>query len=138
MRDDSLEADLQAAVQRCYTTAQAFLHNHAYLLCQCRWMHKKQHVLTSFRCALCYARHAAPHIGHLYSAVLADAAHRWQKMKGTRPAVFSTGTDEHGLKIQKEASVQDCSPVELCDRVSQKFKVFSVFNCYAICCINNV
>ena len=82
---------------------------------------------TSFTCALCCAYHAAPHVGHLYSAVLADAAHRWQKMKGSRPAVFSTGTDEHGLKIQKAAALQDCSPVELCDRVSQKFKVLYVF-----------
>ena len=44
-------------------------------------------------------------------------------MKGTRPAVFSTGTDEHGLKIQKAAAAQDCLPIELCDRVSHKFKV---------------
>lgn len=64
----------------------------------------------------------APHIGHLYTAVLADAAHRWQKMKGAKPAVFSTGTDEHGLKIQKTAAAQNCQPIELCDRVSHKFK----------------
>lgn len=46
-------------------------------------------------------RGSAPHIGHLYTAVLADAAHRWNKLLGATPAVFSTGTDEHGLKIQK-------------------------------------
>lgn len=67
---------------------------------------------------------SAPHIGHLYSAVMADAAHRWQKMKGARPAVFSTGTDEHGLKIQKTAAAQNCLPIDLCDRVSSKFKVY--------------
>ena len=44
-------------------------------------------------------------------------------MKGARPAVFSTGTDEHGLKIQKAAAAQNCPPIELCDRVSHKFKV---------------
>ena len=44
-------------------------------------------------------------------------------MKGARPAVFSTGTDEHGLKIQKAAAAQGCPPTELCDRVSHKFKV---------------
>lgn len=74
----------------------------------------------------CTVAWAAPHIGHLYSAVLADAAHRWQRMKGARPAVFSTGTDEHGLKIQKAAAAQDCPPTELCDRVSHKFKVDNV------------
>eukprot|EP00731_Ephydatia_muelleri_P010683 Em0005g1269a len=65
---------------------------------------------------------ASPHIGHLYSAVLADAAHRWHVLKGAQPAVFSTGTDEHGLKIQKAALVQGCTPRELCDTVSSKFK----------------
>ena len=40
----------------------------------------------------------APHIGHLYTALLADVAARWQRLKG-RNVVFSTGTDEHGLKV---------------------------------------
>ncbi|XP_064383251.1 methionine--tRNA ligase, mitochondrial-like isoform X2 [Halichondria panicea] len=65
---------------------------------------------------------ADPHIGHLYTALLADAAHRWQLVKGVGPAVFSTGTDEHGLKVQKAAAVQGCPPNELCDRISQRFK----------------
>ena len=39
-----------------------------------------------------------PHIGHLYTALLADVASRWQRLKG-RKVVFSTGTDEHGLKV---------------------------------------
>ena len=65
----------------------------------------------------------APHIGHLYSAVLADAAHRWQILKGVECTVFSTGTDEHGLKVQKAAATQGCAPIELCNSVSQKFRV---------------
>ncbi|CAI8055682.1 Methionine--tRNA ligase, mitochondrial [Geodia barretti] len=44
---------------------------------------------------------AAPHIGHLYTAVLGDAAHRWSQLAGATPTIFTTGTDEHGLKIQK-------------------------------------
>lgn len=39
------------------------------------------------------------------------------------PALFSTGTDEHGLKIQKVAAAQNKHPSVLCDEVSSKFKV---------------
>lgn len=68
----------------------------------------------------------APHIGHLYCAVLADAAHRWSKMKtreGESSPVFSTGTDEHGLKVQQAAVSAGMTPQQLCDSVSIKFKV---------------
>ncbi len=37
--------------------------------------------------------------------------------------MFSTGTDEHGLKVQKAAAAQGCTPIELCDKISQRFKV---------------
>lgn len=40
----------------------------------------------------------APHVGHLYSMVLADVIKRWQLLKG-RKAVLSTGIDEHGMKV---------------------------------------
>ena len=38
------------------------------------------------------------------------------------PAIFSTGTDEHGLKIQKAAAAQGKDPLLFCDEVSSKFK----------------
>jgi len=41
---------------------------------------------------------AAPHIGHLYTTVIADVASRWHRMLGAS-VQFSTGTDEHGLKV---------------------------------------
>jgi methionyl-tRNA synthetase len=41
---------------------------------------------------------AKPHIGHLYTAVLCDAMKRYHKLNGDE-VFFSTGTDEHGLKI---------------------------------------
>ncbi|KIH62424.1 putative methionine--tRNA ligase [Ancylostoma duodenale] len=65
---------------------------------------------------------AAPHLGHLYTVVLADAAHRWQKLKdpdGTH--IFSTGTDEHGIKIFRAAEQAGKDPVRFCDGVSKKF-----------------
>lgn len=41
---------------------------------------------------------ASPHIGHVHSAVLTDALARWFRVKG-RSVLFTTGTDEHGLKV---------------------------------------
>lgn len=40
----------------------------------------------------------SPHIGHLYSALLADALARWHRYTG-HEAYFTTGTDEHGIKV---------------------------------------
>ena len=67
-----------------------------------------------------------PHIGHLYSAVLADAAHRWHCLCGAKQTIFSTGTDEHGLKIQQAAEAAKLPPLEFCDGVSQKFRVCKI------------
>ena len=43
-----------------------------------------------------------PHIGHAYTTILADVISRIQKMQN-KNVFFLTGTDEHGLKIQKAA-----------------------------------
>lgn len=39
-----------------------------------------------------------PHIGHLYSTLLADALSRYHRYTGY-DTFFTTGTDEHGLKV---------------------------------------
>jgi methionyl-tRNA synthetase len=39
-----------------------------------------------------------PHIGHLYTVLLADGIKRWFDLKDCQ-TVLSTGTDEHGLKV---------------------------------------
>ena len=87
---------------------------------------------------------ADPHIGHLYSDIIADVLARYHgymrsgfssydksgnpigATNGKVPArvapVLSTGTDEHGLKIQKVAEANDQDPSQLCDRISQRFK----------------
>ncbi|MGH0171970.1 UNVERIFIED_CONTAM: hypothetical protein FKN15_001484 [Acipenser sinensis] len=64
---------------------------------------------------------AAPHIGHLYSAVIADCLHRYKQMRGFT-SKFSTGTDEHGLKIQQAADAAGKDPLSFCTEVSEKFK----------------
>lgn len=63
----------------------------------------------------------APHIGHLYSAVIADAAHRFNIILGYK-STFSTGTDEHGTKIQQAATSSDTPLPEYCQNTSSKFK----------------
>ena len=62
----------------------------------------------------------APHIGHMYTMVLADVMKRWQQVKG-RETFLSTGTDEHGMKIQQAAAKQEITPQELCDTNAEKF-----------------
>lgn len=37
-----------------------------------------------------------------------------------------TGTDEHGLKIQRVAEAKGVQPKELCDGVSERFRVCSL------------
>ncbi|KAI0135706.1 tRNA synthetases class I (M)-domain-containing protein [Daldinia grandis] len=64
---------------------------------------------------------AAPHVGHLYSMLIADVLKRWQVLKG-RQAILSTGTDEHGMKVQRAAELQDIHPKALCDANSETFK----------------
>ncbi|KAG8763948.1 methionyl-tRNA synthetase [Ceratobasidium sp. 423] len=69
---------------------------------------------------------ADPHIGHLYSMVIADILARYSRLRHPlRKVVFSTGTDEHGLKIQQAARNKGLSPEELCDRLSSRFKVLA-------------
>ncbi|GAA5900630.1 methionine--tRNA ligase MSM1 [Sporobolomyces salmoneus] len=66
---------------------------------------------------------ADPHIGHLHSTLLADVYTRWNRLREPqRGAVMCTGTDEHGLKIQRVAEAKGVSPKELCDGVSERFR----------------
>lgn len=63
----------------------------------------------------------APHIGHAFEKILTDVLFRHFKQR-TNNAFFLTGTDEHGIKIQKTAATLGVTPKELCDENSQKFK----------------
>ncbi|KAF7902849.1 hypothetical protein EAF00_002751 [Botryotinia globosa] len=64
---------------------------------------------------------AAPHVGHLYTMVLADVFKRWQVLKGDT-AILCTGTDEHGMKIQRAAALAGALPKEFCDIGAETFK----------------
>ncbi|KAG5945117.1 hypothetical protein E4U59_006326 [Claviceps monticola] len=63
----------------------------------------------------------APHIGHFYTMVLGDVFKRWQQMRGEE-AFLLTGTDEHGLKVQRAAEKQGLDVKEFCDANSNKFR----------------
>lgn len=53
--------------------------------------------------------------------ILADVLKRWQEMKG-RKAVLLTGTDEHGMKIQRAAAKAGVDPKEFCDKGAEVFR----------------
>jgi methionyl-tRNA synthetase len=57
-----------------------------------------------------------PHIGHVYTTVLADVIARFRRMLGEE-VFFLTGTDEHGQKVEKAAAARGISPKALADEV---------------------
>ena len=65
-----------------------------------------------------------PHMGHAYSSIIADFFARF-KLIDDYKVHFLTGTDEHGLKIQRSAEKAGKKPKEFCDQISQTFKDLS-------------
>lgn len=57
-----------------------------------------------------------PHIGHVYTTVLADVIARFHRMRGEQ-VYFLTGTDEHGQKVEKAAAARGIGPKQLADEV---------------------
>jgi len=65
----------------------------------------------------------APHIGHLYSAVIADAHCRYQRLRNPEQDVrLCTGTDEHGTKIQQAAALHGIPVAQYCDDISERYR----------------
>jgi methionyl-tRNA synthetase (EC 6.1.1.10) len=62
-----------------------------------------------------------PHVGHAYTNISADTLARFYRLRGYR-VFFLTGTDEHGLKIQRSAEERGISPQELADQNAENFK----------------
>ena len=59
-------------------------------------------------------------MGHAYSSIIADFFSRFKKIDGFE-VHFLTGTDEHGLKIQRSAEKNKKTPKEFCDEISKTF-----------------
>jgi len=69
-----------------------------------------------------------PHIGFGLEVTLADAIARYARQQGSQ-VIFSTGTDEHGGKIEEKATELKITPQALADRNSAKFReLASVLN----------
>ena len=71
-----------------------------------------------------YYPSAKPHMGHAYSSIIADFFARFKRIDGYK-VHFLTGTDEHGLKIQRAAEKNKVNPGDFCDEISQIFKDLS-------------
>uniref|UniRef100_A0A182Y774 Methionine--tRNA ligase, mitochondrial n=1 Tax=Anopheles stephensi TaxID=30069 RepID=A0A182Y774_ANOST len=93
-----------------------------------RWIFSRRfssQVQHSFVTTPIFYVNAAPHIGHLYSSVIADAIHRFNQItSGTEPGAcfLSTGTDEHGLKIQQAAIKHSTSTEDYCNAIASKYR----------------
>ncbi|WP_440918192.1 methionine--tRNA ligase [Candidatus Pelagibacter sp.] len=68
-----------------------------------------------------YYPSAKPHMGHAYSSIIADFFARFKRIDGYK-VYFLTGTDEHGLKIQRAAEKKGVEPLAFCDEISKTFK----------------
>ena len=71
-----------------------------------------------------YYPSAKPHMGHAYSSIAADFFARFKRIDGFN-VHFLTGTDEHGLKIQRAAESKNIEPQIFCDEISQTFRNLS-------------
>jgi len=62
------------------------------------------------------------HIGHAYCTTIADVLARYHRLKGEE-TFFLTGSDEHGLKIQRKAAEKGVTPIEYVDAIVANFKL---------------
>jgi len=62
-----------------------------------------------------------PHMGHAYSSILADVFARFKRNDSNNVFIL-TGTDEHGLKIEKSAEKNNLDPLIYCDKISLIFR----------------
>src|SRR5690348_3387479 len=68
-----------------------------------------------------YYANSLPHLGHLYTMIVADTIARSKRQKGIE-TYFLTGTDEHGINIERAAQKAGRTPKEQSDYVVSYFK----------------
>lgn len=67
-----------------------------------------------------YYVNAAPHIGHAYTTIVADLIKRFKRMQGF-DVKLTTGSDEHGVNVERAAERVGKTPKEFCDVISAEF-----------------
>jgi methionyl-tRNA synthetase len=68
-----------------------------------------------------YYTNARPHIGHAYTTIVCDAIARRQRLLG-KDTFFLTGTDEHGVHVERAAVAAGVSPQKWVDALSGEFR----------------
>ena len=68
-----------------------------------------------------YYANSLPHLGHLYTMIVADTLHRHKEQRGV-DTYFLTGTDEHGINIERAAERAGRTPQEQADYVVEYYK----------------
>src|ERR1044071_1415473 len=68
-----------------------------------------------------YYANTVPHLGHLYTMIVADTLARSKRQRGIE-TMFLTGTDEHGINIERAAQKAGRTPQEQADYVVSYFK----------------
>jgi methionyl-tRNA synthetase len=69
-----------------------------------------------------YYTNGAPHIGHTYTTMVADTLRRYHRLLG-HDAQFTTGTDEHGVNVERSAQKSGKSPKAFVDAVAEEFRM---------------
>ena len=62
-----------------------------------------------------------PHLGNAYTTIVADVLRRYQRVRG-RESRMLTGTDEHGLKVERSAEEQKMTPEVFVEKMSARFR----------------
>ena len=61
------------------------------------------------------------HLGHAYEKICTDVLARWKRLQGYK-VHFNTGTDCHGLKIQRVAENAGKTPLDFVNEISEGFR----------------
>src|SRR5580658_1196303 len=68
-----------------------------------------------------YYTNAAPHIGHAYTTIAADTIKRLKLMQGM-DAILTTGTDEHGVNVERAAETAGKTALEYTNVIAEEFR----------------